>query len=163
MAKRTLPEHLKIEAENLFVVSIKPCTAKKFEAARPEFRTGPHPDVDAVLTTQELGQMIRQAGIRFNDLTPESLDMPMGFKPGAGVIFGTTGGVTEAVLRYAAEVLTHVKNETAEFVEVRGWKASAKNNHPRPGHMKIAIVHGLKNARDLVERAAAGRTMILSR
>ncbi|NLK41121.1 MAG: 4Fe-4S binding protein [Planctomycetes bacterium] len=158
LAKRTLPEHLKIEAENLFVVSIMPCTAKKFEAARPEFRTGPHPDVDAVLTTQELGQMIRQAGIRFNDLTPESLDMPMGFKTGAGVIFGTTGGVTEAVLRYAAEVLTHVKNETAEFVEVRGMEGvREKTITLGQVTLKIAIVHGLKNARDLVEALRSGR------
>ncbi|HSV26990.1 MAG TPA: [Fe-Fe] hydrogenase large subunit C-terminal domain-containing protein, partial [Sedimentisphaerales bacterium] len=83
LAKRILPEQLKIDAADLFVVSIMPCTAKKFEATRPEFRGDKGPDVDAVLTTQELGRMIHQAGIRFNDLTPDSLDMPMSYKTGA--------------------------------------------------------------------------------
>ena len=158
LAKRLLPGQLNIDAENLFVVSIMPCTAKKFEASRPEFKTGDHLDVDAVLTTQELGQMIRQAGIRFNDLTPDSLDMPMGFKTGAGVIFGATGGVTEAVLRYAAEVLTHVKNEAVEFVEVRGLEG-VRERVMTLGDitLKIAIVHGLHNARKLAEALRRGQ------
>ena len=157
LAKRTLPEQLKIDPKSLFVVSIMPCTAKKFEAQRPEFAAAGIPDVDAVLTTQELGQMIRQAGIRFNDLTPDSLDMPMGFKTGAGVIFGTTGGVTEAVLRFAAEKLTHVKNENAEFTEVRGLEG-VREQVITLGDitLKIAIVHGLKNARTLAEAIARG-------
>jgi NADH-quinone oxidoreductase subunit G len=157
LAKRTLPEQLKIRPKDLFVVSIMPCTAKKFEAHRPEFQTESVPDVDAVLTTQELGQMIQQAGIRFKDLTPESMDMPMGFKTGAGVIFGASGGVTEAVLRYAAEKLTHVKNETAEFTEVRGLEG-VREQTLCLGEvtLKIAIVHGLRNAGGLAEAIAKG-------
>jgi NADH-quinone oxidoreductase subunit G len=157
LAKRTLPEQLKIETGDLFLVSIMPCTAKKFEARRPEFKTDGIPDVDAVLTTQELGRMIRQAGICFNELTPDSLDMPMGFKTGAGVIFGATGGVTEAVLRYAAEKLTHVKNENAEFVEVRGLDG-VREQVMTLGDitLNIAIVHGLKNARTLAEAIRKG-------
>lgn len=157
LAKHTLPEQLKINPQALFVVSIMPCTAKKFEARRPEFAVDGIPDVDAVLTTQELGQMIRQAGICFNDLTPDSLDMPMGFKTGAGVIFGTTGGVTEAVLRFAAEKLTNVKNENAEFTDVRGLEG-VREQVMTLGDitLKIAIVHGLKNAKSLAEAVAKG-------
>jgi NADH-quinone oxidoreductase subunit G len=157
LAKRTLPEQLKIDTKDLFVVSIMPCTAKKFEARRPEFKTNDIPDVDAVLTTQELGQMIRQAGIRFNELTPDSLDLPMGFKTGAGVIFGASGGVTEAVLRYAAEKLTNVKNENAEFTEVRGLEG-VREQVLTLGDvtLKIAIVHGLKNARLLADAIRKG-------
>ena len=82
-----------------------PCTAKKGEAARPEFAVDGEQDVDIVITTQELGVMIQQLGLKFASLTPESFDMPFGFKTGAGVIFGNSGGVSEAVVRYAAEVL----------------------------------------------------------
>ena len=157
LAKRTLPQQLKIAAADLFLVSVMPCTAKKFEARRPEFQTDGNPDVDAVLTTQELGRMIRQAGLRFNELTPDSLDMPMGFKTGAGVIFGATGGVTEAVLRYAAEKLTHIKNENAEFVEVRGLDGVREQTMTLGDiTLRIAIVHGLKNARTLAEAIRKG-------
>jgi NADH-quinone oxidoreductase subunit G len=86
LAKKTLPQTLQVRPEDLFVVSIMPCTAKKFEARRAEFNKDGLADVDAVLTTQELGRMIKQAGIRFNDLTPDSLDLPLGFKTGAGEI-----------------------------------------------------------------------------
>lgn len=115
LAKKTLPQTLQVKPEDLFVVSIMPCTAKKFEARRTEFNKDGVADVDAVLTTQELGQMIKQAGIRFNDLTPDSLDLPLGFKTGAGVIFGATVGVTEAVLRYASEKLTSIKKDLPEL------------------------------------------------
>jgi NADH-quinone oxidoreductase subunit G len=88
---------------------------------------------------------------------PDSLDMPMGFKTGAGVIFGATGGVTEAVLRYAAEALTHVKNENAEFVDVRGMDGVRQRTLTLGDvTLKIAIVHGLKNARTLVEAIRKG-------
>ena len=90
------------------IVSIMPCTAKKFEAKLSKFTTDGRPEVDHVLTTQELAHMIEEAGIRFEDLEPQSLDMPLGFKTGAGVIFGASGGVTEAVLRYAVEKLRGV-------------------------------------------------------
>ncbi len=158
LAKATLPETLGIEREDLFVVSIMPCTAKKFEAQRPEFRAGGHPDVDAVLTTQEFGRMIKQAGIQFNQLTPESLDLPLGFKTGAGVIFGVTGGVSEAVLRFAYEKLTGVKLDSADFAEVRGPQG-VRIRQIKLGdvELKLAIVHGLKNARAVAEDVRAGK------
>ena len=158
LAKATLPETLGIDRGDLFVVSIMPCTAKKFEAQRPEFQAGGHPDVDAVLTTQEFGKMIKQAGIQFNQLTPESLDLPLGFKTGAGVIFGVTGGVSEAVLRFAYEKLTGVKLDSADFAEVRGPQG-VRIRQIKLGdvELKLAIVHGLKNARAIAEDVRAGK------
>lgn len=158
LAKYILPEQLNATAEDIFVVSIMPCTAKKFEAQRPEFARNGIPDVNVVLTTQELAQMIDQAGIRFDDLTPESLDMPLGFKTGAGVIFGASGGVTEAVLRFASEKLTHTKNALLEFPEVRGLE-SVRELNITLGEipLRIAIVHGLKNAKQLVLDALSGK------
>jgi len=157
LAKATLPETLGVARPDLFVVSIMPCTAKKFEAQRPEFQTEGQPDVDAVLTTQEFGKMIKQAGIQFNQLTPESLDLPLGFKTGAGVIFGTTGGVSEAVLRYAYEKLTGVKLQSADFSEVRGPEGIRVKQIKLGGvDLKLAIVHGLKNARAIAEEVRAG-------
>lgn len=140
------------------MVSIMPCTAKKFEAQRPEFQVGGQPDVDAVLTTQEFGRMIKQAGIQFNQLTPESLDLPLGFKTGAGVIFGTTGGVSEAVLRYAYEKLAGVKLDSADFTEVRGSQG-VRIRKLKLGEveLKLAIVHGLKNARAIAEEVRMGQ------
>ncbi len=158
LAKATLPETLGVERKDLFVVSIMPCTAKKFEAQRPEFAVGGDPDVDAVLTTQEFGKMIKQAGIQFNQLTPESLDLPLGFKTGAGVIFGTTGGVSEAVLRYAYEKLTGVKLDSPDFKEVRGPEGvRIKQLKLGDIELKLAIVHGLKNARAIAEEVRAGK------
>ncbi len=158
LAKATLPEMLGIDRKDLFVVSIMPCTAKKFEAQRPEFQVGGQPDVDAVLTTQEFGRMIKQAGIQFNQLTPESLDLPLGFKTGAGVIFGTTGGVSEAVLRYAYEKLAGVKLDSADFTEVRGSQG-VRIRKLKLGEveLKLAIVHGLKNARAIAEEVRMGQ------
>jgi len=158
LAKATLPAMLGIDRNNLFVVSIMPCTAKKFEAQRPEFEVGGQPDVDAVLTTQEFGKMIKQAGIQFNQLTPESLDLPLGFKTGAGVIFGTTGGISEAVLRYAHEKLTGVKLDSADFTEVRGPEGvRIRKLTLGEVELKLAIVHGLKNARAIAEEVRMGK------
>ena len=157
LAKAMLPQMLNVAREDLIVVSIMPCTAKKFEAQRPEFRTTAGPDVDFVLTTQEFGKMIRQAGIQFNNLTPESLDLPLGFKTGAGVIFGTTGGVSEAVLRYAHEKLTGVRVDNVDFSEVRGMQGTrVKAIKLGDVELKLAIVHGLKNAKAVVEEIRAG-------
>ncbi|MCY2927110.1 MAG: [FeFe] hydrogenase, group A, partial [Planctomycetota bacterium] len=120
LAKDILPAQLGVKRENLVVVSIMPCTAKKFERTRPEFSANGQSDVDVVLTTQELGKMIEQAGIVFSALPVESLDMPLGFKTGAGIIFGATGGVSEAVLRYAAEKATGTTLDSVEFHAARG-------------------------------------------
>ncbi|MDO8836914.1 MAG: [FeFe] hydrogenase, group A [Vicinamibacterales bacterium] len=158
LAKETLPRQLNVAREDMIVVSIMPCTAKKFEARRPEFVRDGHRDVDIVLTTQELVRLIQEAGLDFNALEPESLDMPMGFHTGAGVIFGNSGGVSEAVLRFAAEELTGRPLEKVDFLAVRGEgglrEASVTINDVS---VKIAIAHGLANARQVAEKVKAGK------
>ncbi|MDI9585263.1 MAG: NADH-dependent [FeFe] hydrogenase, group A6 [Acidobacteriota bacterium] len=157
LAKDVLPAEFGCEAKDLVVVSIMPCTAKKFEATRPEFERDSVRDVDFVLTTQELAQMIEGAGLQFGKLQPESLDLPMGFKTGAGVIFGNSGGVSEAVLRYAAEQVSGVKIEAPNFEMVRGTDGVREATINIAGHeLRLAIVHGLGNARKLVERIRSG-------
>ncbi len=157
VAKEILPEQLGIKREDLVVVSIMPCTAKKVEANRPEFKHGNEKEVDYVLTTQELAAMIKQAGIRFEDLTPESLDLPMGFKTGAGVIFGNSGGVSEAVLRYACEKVNGVKLSNFEFHELRGDESIREAEVNLNGtKVKLAIVSGLKNTKSLLNKIKKG-------
>jgi NADH-quinone oxidoreductase subunit G len=158
MAKETLPGALGVKREDLVVVSIMPCTAKKFEAKREEFRSHGSYDVDHVITTQELGRMIEEAGLAFPALEPESFDLPFGFKTGAGVIFGNTGGVSEAVLRYTAEKLAPVKGGSYEFNVVRGDEGMREAT-VKVGDLQLrfAIVHGLANARRLMEDIKAGR------
>ena len=102
IAKAYLPTELEVKREDLYVVSIMPCTAKKFEAKRRELGRDGMLDVDAVLTTQEIAQMVREANLDFAQLPAEAFDLPFGIATGAGLIFGTTGGVAEAVLRTAA-------------------------------------------------------------
>jgi NADH-quinone oxidoreductase subunit G len=158
LAKELLPAELGVKKEDLVMVSIMPCTAKKFEAKRPEFATDGVPEVDHVLTTQELARMIEEAGLRFTKLQPESFDMPMGFKTGAGVIFGNSGGVSEAVLRYAAEKVTGKKLVNPDFPAVRGENGLRIVEVPVDGiTLKLGIVFGLKNARTLAEKARRGK------
>jgi NADH-quinone oxidoreductase subunit G len=159
LVKGMLPEQLKIERKDLKVVAIMPCTAKKFEAKRPEMGVDDDPDVDHVLTTQELAQMIKSAGLIFDTLQPESFDMPFGFYTGAGVIFGNSGGVMEAVLRYAAEKITGKKLEDVEFQQVRGDSGLREASINVNGtELKLAIVHGLRNARVVAEQVRAGKS-----
>jgi NADH-quinone oxidoreductase subunit G len=159
LVKGMLPEQLKIERKDLKVVAIMPCTAKKFEAKRPEMGVDGDPDVDHVLTTQELAQMIKSAGLIFDTLQPESFDMPFGFYTGAGVIFGNSGGVMEAVLRYAAEKITGKKLEDVEFQQVRGDSGLREASINVNGtELKLAIVHGLRNARVVAEQVRAGKS-----
>lgn len=157
VAKDMLPQELGVTKEDLVVVSIMPCTAKKFEAKRPEFAHDGVADVDHVITTQELARMIEEAGLSFKDLRPDSLDMPLGFKTGAGVIFGVTGGVTEAALRFAAEKLTGTKLENVDFHAVRGEDGVREATIEVAGtELKLAIVHGLANARTLADKVKKG-------
>jgi NADH-quinone oxidoreductase subunit G len=159
LLKAMLPEEMKIRREDLVVVSLMPCTAKKFEAKRPEFAVDGNSDVDHVLTTQELVQMIQAAGLIFSALEPESFDMPFGFHTGAGVLFGNSGGVTEAVLRYAAEKVTGEKLKRVEFEQVRG-ESGLREAKITLGdvELKLAIVHGLRNARVVAEQVQAGKS-----
>jgi NADH-quinone oxidoreductase subunit G len=159
LVKAMLPAQLKIERKDLKVVAIMPCTAKKYEAQRPEMGVNGDPDVDHVLTTQELAQMIQSAGIIFDALQPESFDMPFGFYTGAGVIFGNSGGVMEAVLRYAAEKVTGKKLDHVEFQQVRGDSGLREATINIDGtELKLAIVHGLRNARVVAEQVRAGKS-----
>ncbi len=158
LAKDTLPAKLGVEKKDIVVVSIMPCTAKKFEAKRPEFSKDGAMDVDHVITTQELGRMIEESGLKLNKLEPESLDMPFGFKTGAGVIFGASGGVTEAVLRFAAEKISGVKLDSVDFKAVRGEDGIREATINVAGtELKLAVVHGLANARVLAEKVRAGQ------
>lgn len=157
LAREVLPKMLNVDPKNLVIVSIMPCTAKKFEARRPEFKHENMRDVDYVLTTQELSRMIEASGLCFHELEPESLDLPMGFKTGAGVIFGTTGGVTEAVLRFAVEKVTGRKLENVDFHAVRGEAGLREATLNLEGkEVRLAVVHGLKNARKVAEEVKAG-------
>jgi NADH-quinone oxidoreductase subunit G len=153
LARAILPERLKVAQENLVIVAIMPCTAKKYEARLAKFAPGGRADVDNVLTTQELARMIEEAGLRFDRLEPQSLDMPLGFKTGAGVIFGASGGVTEAVLRYAVEKLQGMALDAVEFRAVRGEEGVREATVSAGGvTVKLAVVHGLRNAMDVVEK-----------
>lgn len=161
VAKRVLPSILNVPAENIIVVSIMPCTAKKFEAKRPEFEVDGLKEVDHVITTDELIRMIQESGIMFKNLSPESFDLPLGFKTGAGVIFGNSGGVSEAVLRYAYEKVTGKTLTEVEFKIVRGdQKKRIVEVELGETKLKIGIAYGLSNAREFCEDVIAGKCNI---
>ncbi len=156
-AHKVLPGKLNIAPENLAVVSIMPCTAKKFEAKLDKFSTNGMMDITNVITTQELGRMIHASGIQFNELEPSSLDMPLGFYTGAGVIFGATGGVMEAALRYAAEVIRGQKMHRVQFKEVRGFEGIKEAEYALGDmNIRVAVAHGLANARKVCEMVKSG-------
>jgi len=152
-------EKMGIDPSKIFVVSIMPCTAKKFEAQRPEMSATGYPDVDVVLTTRELARMIREAGIDFTELPERHFDDPMGEASGAGVIFGATGGVMEAALRTVAEILSGkpLDENSIEYNELRGVQG-IKEAIIEIGDLtlKAAVAHGLGNARKLLDKIKAG-------
>ncbi|OPY93216.1 MAG: NADP-reducing hydrogenase subunit HndC [Syntrophaceae bacterium PtaU1.Bin231] len=159
LAKEMLSSELNVKREDVIVVSIMPCTAKKFEAKRPEFERDGVRDVDHVLTTQEFGRMIEEAGLNFRELGLESFDLPFGFKTGAGVIFGNSGGVSEAVLRYVTERLTDQRLDSYEFASVRGEDGLREAKLTVAGKtFTLAIVSGLGNTRRLLEKIKSGET-----
>ena len=147
-----------IDPKDMFVVSIMPCTAKKGEKERPELVTNGLKDVDAVLTTRELGKLIKRSGIRFDKLPDEEFDNDIvGDYTGAGVIFGVTGGVMEAALRTAAFKLTGKELEKVELTEVRGFEGIKEASYTLGGtEVKIAVAHGMKNAKVLLDQIKAG-------
>jgi NADH-quinone oxidoreductase subunit G len=161
MAKEMLPKLFETSRENVKVVSIMPCTAKKFEAQRPEFSRDGDRETELVLTTQELIQMIKAAGIDFNAIEPEAMDLPLGFKTGAGVIFGVTGGVSEAVLRYAYKKLTGKSLANVEFKEIRGDEGDRRAEITiGDKKVRIAVVHSLSNARKICDEVKAGKAEV---
>ena len=145
-----------LDPEKMCVVSVIPCTAKKFEATRPELRTFDFDDVDVALTTRELAKMIKGAGIKLEDMDDEDYDAPFNKATGGGAIFGATGGVLEAALRTAARMLDG-SFKKIEFTEVRGPQEIREAKYSVAGiEVKVAVTSGLGNARKLIEKIKNG-------
>ena len=147
-----------INPEKIYVVSVMPCIAKKFERQRDEMKNNGLYDVDNVITTRELARMIKQANIEFNNLEETKFDDPMGEATGAGAIFGTTGGVMEAALRTAQDILTGKDLKKIKFEQVRGGEGIKKANINIAGKdMKVVAVSGLANAQKILEEIKEGK------
>jgi NADP-reducing hydrogenase subunit HndD len=159
IAKTYFAEKINVKRENLVVVSIMPCVAKKYECTRDEFSVNGNPDVDYALSTRELANLIKRANINFNKLPDEEFDTPMGESTGAAVIFGTTGGVIEAATRSAYELQTGKKLEKVDFNQLRGMEGIRSAKVDFDGlELNIGIAHGLGNARKLLEDIKAGKS-----
>lgn len=169
LAKTYFADNVQVDPEDIISVSIMPCTAKKFEANRPEMRDSGYKDVDFVLTTRELAVMIKQAGIDFRKLETSHYDSVMGESTGAAVIFGATGGVMEAALRTAYEIVTgrEVPFDNINIMPVRGMEGVKEATIKIEGCLKewsflegaelnIAIAHGLTNADKVMSAVARG-------
>jgi len=158
VTKTYYAEKFNIDPAKIVVVSVMPCLAKKYEAARPELSTNGLQHVDYVIDTRETAKMIKEAGICFRDLPDEDFDKPLGESTGAGVIFGTTGGVIEAVLRTACDWLTGESLEAIDYHQLRGLEG-IREGSVMIGDMeiKIGIAHGLGNARKLLEAIRDGK------
>ncbi len=150
-------EKMGIDPAKIFVVSVMPCTAKKYEAARPELSANGLADVDVVLTTREAAKMIKEAGIDFSNLEDKQFDDPMGEATGAGVIFGATGGVKEAALRTVAEILEGKSFDNIEYTAVRGTEGIKEATVEFGGKkVRAAVANGLGNARKLLDSMKDG-------
>ena len=158
LIKSYYAEKEKIDPSKIFVVSVMPCIAKKYERERKyEDATG-YPDVDAVITTRELARMIKQANIEFTELEETGFDNPMGEATGAAAIFGTTGGVMEAALRTVADRLEGRDLENIEYVQVRGEKGIKRAELEVAGKkVKIVVASGLKNAQTIMDEIKEGK------
>ncbi|QHQ60416.1 2Fe-2S iron-sulfur cluster binding domain-containing protein [Anaerocolumna sedimenticola] len=150
-------EKMGIDPKDIVMVSIMPCTAKKFEVGRDDQDAAGLPDVDIALTVRELARMIERAGINFTSLPDEEFDSPLGMSTGAGVIFGATGGVMEAALRTAVETLTGEELKSLDFKEVRGIEGIKESTYNVAGmDVKVAVASGLKNANELLNKVKSG-------
>jgi len=158
LAKSYYPEKMNMDPSDVFVVSIMPCTAKKYEAQRKEMRIdNVNPDVDVVLTTRELGKMIRQMGINFENIQEVPFDKPFGITTGAAAIFGASGGVMEAALRTVYEVVNKEELVDINFASVRGLEGIKEAEVELGGQkVKVAVAHTLANAKILCEQVKAG-------
>lgn len=158
VVKTYYAEKFKIDPEKIVVVSVMPCLAKKYEAARPELNTEGLQNVDYVISTRETAKMIKEAGINFEELPDEEFDNPLGESTGASVIFGTTGGVIEAALRTAADWLTGESLEEIDYHQLRGLEGIREGSVKiGDNEFKIGIAHGLGNARKLLEDIRDGK------
>ncbi|MCM1565491.1 MAG: NADH-dependent [FeFe] hydrogenase, group A6 [Dehalobacter sp.] len=158
LAKTYYAQTSGLEAKDIIVVSVMPCTAKKFEAERPEMNASGSQDVDIVLTTRELGRMLQHEGIDFRMLPEAEFDSPLGISTGAAAIFGATGGVMEAALRTVYEVVTGKTLTDLNFTAVRGMAGVKKASVDLAGtEVKAGIAHGLANAKKILEMIKAGQ------
>ncbi|MBK5242260.1 [FeFe] hydrogenase, group A [Clostridium sp.] len=157
MFSSVLKEHYKHSNKRIVSVAIMPCTAKKSEAKRDEFMEDGVSSVDYVITTQEFIQMIKEAGIIFSEVETEAVDMPFGVSSGAGIIFGVTGGVTEAVIRRVLDDKSTPTLRSIAFNGVRGMEGVKETSITVDNRIiKIAVVSGLKNADEVVKKIQAG-------
>jgi NADP-reducing hydrogenase subunit HndD len=159
IAKTYFAEKINIKREDMVVVSVMPCLAKKYERQREEFSVNGNPDVDYSISTRELAAFIKQANIDFRNLPEEDFDRPLGESTGAAVIFGNTGGVIEAAVRTAYELHTGKKLDKLDFTELRGMEGIRQATIDFNGlPLNIGIAHGLKNARKLLDDVKAGKS-----
>jgi len=157
--KTYFAEKMGWDPKDIVSVSVMPCTAKKFEIGRDDQSASGYPDVDYALTTRELGRMIDRAGIEFTSLPDEKFDDPLGIYTGGGLIFGATGGVMEAALRFAVEKISGEKltGDKIDFKDVRGIEGIKEASYTAGGlTVKVAVASGLANARKLMEKVRAG-------
>jgi NADP-reducing hydrogenase subunit HndD len=158
IAKTYFAQQMGVKREDMVVVSVMPCLAKKYEAQRDEFKVNGNPDVDFSISTRELAHLIKEFNINFNDLEDQDFDRPMGESTGAAVIFGATGGVIEAAVRTAYELHTGKKLEKVDFTELRGMQGIRSATIDFNGlPVNIGIAHGLGNARKLLEDVRDGK------
>lgn len=159
IAKTYFADKIGVKREDLVVVSIMPCLAKKYECQREEFSVDGNPDVDFSITTRELAHFIKVANINFLELRDEDFDKPLGESSGAGVIFGATGGVIEAATRTAYELYTGKDLAKVDFDELRGMEGIRQATIDFDGFdLKIGIAHGLGNARKMLDEVKAGKS-----
>ena len=160
LAKTYGAEQTKTDPKQMYTVSIMPCIAKKYEGLRPEMKSSGFRDIDATITTRELAYMIKKAGIDFAGLPDEQPDPILGESTGAATIFATSGGVMEAALRLAYEVLSGQKLDNPEIKAVRASEGivTASVDVPNFGAVNVAVASGLENAAKLCEEVKAGKS-----
>jgi NADP-reducing hydrogenase subunit HndD len=157
ITKTYYAEKMGIDPSKIVMVSVMPCTAKKFEIGRENQAAAGLPDVDISITTRELARMIDRVGINFLSLPDEDFDDPLGRSTGAAVIFGATGGVMEAALRTAVEFITGKELPKPDFVEVRGTTGIKEATYKVAGmDINVAVASGLANARELLDKVKSG-------
>ena len=156
-AKTYYAKKIGVDPQNMVVVAVMPCTAKKFEIGRDDENAAGVPDVDISITTRELARLIKKCGIKFNELADEKFDEPLGIGTGAAVIFGATGGVMEAALRTAVKMITGSEAGNIEFIDVRGVQGIKEASYNVGGlDVKVAVASGTKNASELLKKVESG-------
>ena len=162
-AKTYYANKIGVKPEDIFMVAIMPCTAKKYEVGRDDQNAAGVPDVDVSLTVRELAKMIERADIDFISLEDDKFDDPLGISTGAAAIFGATGGVMEAALRTAVETLTKEELPDLKFDDVRGLEGIKEASYDVAGMtINVAVASGTSNAKKLMEKIKSGEKIIIS-